>query len=54
MSWQIVPKVLRKLLGDPVSDNSERAMKTLLQMKKIDIQKIKRAYDDHNIAERNI
>ena len=54
MSWQIVPKVLRKLLGHPVSDNSERAMKTLLQMKKIDIQKIKRAYDDHNIAERNI
>jgi predicted 3-demethylubiquinone-9 3-methyltransferase (glyoxalase superfamily) len=47
MSWQIVPKVSRELLGDPDSDKTERAMKTLLQMKKIDIQKIKRAYDGH-------
>ena len=45
VSWQIVPSVLSKLIGDPDSEKSERAMQALLQMKKIDIDALQRAYD---------
>lgn len=44
VSWQIVPAVVDELVGDPDSERSQRAMKALLQMKKIDIDAIKRAY----------
>jgi predicted 3-demethylubiquinone-9 3-methyltransferase (glyoxalase superfamily) len=45
LSWQVVPKTLIDLVSDPDSEKSQRAMKAMLQMKKIDIEKIKRAYD---------
>ncbi len=44
VSWQIVPEVLSELVGDPTSEKSQRAMKAMLQMKKIDIEELKRAY----------
>ena len=44
VSWQIVPTVLPKLVGDPTSENSQRAMKAMLQMKKLDIAKLEQAY----------
>jgi len=44
LSWQIVPSVLPELVGDPNSPKSERAMKAMLQMKKLDIEALKRAY----------
>ena len=44
VSWQIVPEVLSKLVGDPASEKSQRAMKAMLQMKKIDIEGLKEAY----------
>jgi len=50
LSWQVIPKVLSQLLGDPDSEKSQRAMKAMLQMKKIDIEKIKRAYDGPSIS----
>jgi predicted 3-demethylubiquinone-9 3-methyltransferase (glyoxalase superfamily) len=46
LSWQIVPKVLSELVGDSDSEKSQRAMKAMLQMKKIDIEGLKRAYDE--------
>ena len=45
VSWQVVPNVLRKMLADPDSEKSQRVMKSMLQMKKIDIEELKRAYD---------
>lgn len=45
VSWQVFPKALSDLVGDPQSEKSERAMKALLEMKKINIEKIRRAYD---------
>lgn len=45
LSWQIVPSTLPKLLNDPDRQKSERAMKAMLQMKKIDIAELQRAYD---------
>ena len=43
-SWQVVPSVLLEMINDPDSGKSQRAMKAMLQMKKIDIDKLKRAY----------
>ncbi len=37
LSWQVVPARLPELLGDPDPEVSERVMKAMLQMKKIDI-----------------
>lgn len=45
LSWQIVPRALSDLVSDPQSEKSQRAMKALLRMKKIDIETIRRAYD---------
>jgi predicted 3-demethylubiquinone-9 3-methyltransferase (glyoxalase superfamily) len=38
LSWQVVPTILPKLMGDP--QKSGRVMKTFLQMKKLDIEKL--------------
>jgi predicted 3-demethylubiquinone-9 3-methyltransferase (glyoxalase superfamily) len=45
VSWQIVPVALIDMVGDAESAKSQRAMKAMLQMKKIDIAAMKRAYD---------
>lgn len=44
LSWQIVPIVLDELLTDPDPAKSERVMRAMLQMKKLDIEGLKRAY----------
>jgi predicted 3-demethylubiquinone-9 3-methyltransferase (glyoxalase superfamily) len=43
-SWQIVPRVLIDMMTDPDPEKSGRAMKAMLQMKKIDIAALERAY----------
>jgi len=45
VSWQIVPKILNKLLSDPEPKKSQRVMHAMLQMKKIDIPALEKAYD---------
>ena len=44
VSWQVVPTVLIEMLGDKDSEKSERVMKAMLQMDKLDIKKLKVAY----------
>ena len=44
LSWQIVPTALQEMYKAGVSAKSERAMKAMLQMKKLDIAKLERAY----------
>jgi len=43
-SWQVVPSVLLEMINDPDAEKSQRAMEAMLQMKKIDIDELKRAY----------
>jgi predicted 3-demethylubiquinone-9 3-methyltransferase (glyoxalase superfamily) len=43
--WQIVPKLLQTLIGDPDPRKSGRAMQAMMQMKKLDIATLKRAHD---------
>ncbi len=45
ISWQIVPTVLGKLLNDKNAERSQRVMKAMLQMNKLEIQKLKEAYE---------
>jgi len=45
LSWQVFPRVLTEWVGDPASEKSQRAMKAMLQMKKIDLEAIRQAYD---------
>ena len=44
VSWQIVPKALIELMQDKDPAKSQRVFKAMLQMKKIDIEGLKRAY----------
>ena len=43
-SWQIVPTVLSKMLQDKDAEKARRVMKAMLQMDKIDIKTLERAY----------
>ncbi len=45
VSWQIVPENLTEMIIDPDREKSERVMNALLQMKKIDIQALRQAYE---------
>jgi predicted 3-demethylubiquinone-9 3-methyltransferase (glyoxalase superfamily) len=44
VSWQIVPDILAKMLQDKEPRKSERVMKALLQMGKIEIMTLQQAY----------
>jgi predicted 3-demethylubiquinone-9 3-methyltransferase (glyoxalase superfamily) len=46
VSWQIVPTILGELMQDEDPSKTERVMEALLPMKKIDIQTLKRAYEE--------
>jgi predicted 3-demethylubiquinone-9 3-methyltransferase (glyoxalase superfamily) len=45
MSWQIVPTALSEMIQDSNEEKSERVMKALMQMKKIDVDALKQAYE---------
>lgn len=44
LSWQIIPKRMGELLSDPDKEKSNRAMQAMMQMKKIDIAELERAF----------
>ena len=46
LSWQIVPKRLIDLLGDPDPAKSNQVMQAMMQMKKIDVQRLEEAYKE--------
>ena len=45
LSWQIVPTILGKLMRDKDSEKSKRVMMAMLQMDKLDIKRLKQAYE---------
>jgi predicted 3-demethylubiquinone-9 3-methyltransferase (glyoxalase superfamily) len=45
LSWQIVPTILGKLLGDKDPAKAKRAMEAMLAMTKIDINALKKAHE---------
>jgi len=48
LSWQIVPKVLPKMLMDSDPEKAGHVTKAFLQMRKFDIQALERAYKGEN------
>ena len=46
VSWQIVPTILIKMLKDKDSEKSQRVMKAMLLMHKLDISTLKKAYEE--------
>src|SRR4030081_1847512 len=45
ISWQIVPTALTKYLGGPDAAGAQRAMQAMMQMVKLDIEGLRRAYE---------
>lgn len=45
VSWQIVPTALSKMLQDKDPEKSQRVISAMLQMDKLDIQRIQHAYE---------
>ena len=44
LSWQIVPRILTQYLGDSDPAKAKRVMEKMMEMKRIDIAALKRAY----------
>ena len=47
LSWQIVPSVLGELLGSKDASRSKSVMQAMLQMTKLDIAALRRAYEQN-------
>lgn len=45
VTWQIIPSILGELLHGKDAKKSQSAMKAMMQMTKLDIAKLKQAYD---------
>ena len=45
LSWQVVPSILGDLLQDEDEEKSRRVMAAMLKMDKLDISRLKQAYD---------
>jgi predicted 3-demethylubiquinone-9 3-methyltransferase (glyoxalase superfamily) len=45
LSWQIIPNTLMELMGDKDQAKAQRVMQAMLKMRKIDVQKLKDAYN---------
>ncbi|MGW3495372.1 VOC family protein [Streptomyces sp. NPDC001020] len=44
VSWQVVPKVLMDMVGDPDPDKAARTMRAMFSMGKLDIAALEKAY----------
>jgi len=45
LSWQVNPTVLSQMLSDPDPEKSKRVVEAMLRMKKIDIKRLRQAYE---------
>jgi predicted 3-demethylubiquinone-9 3-methyltransferase (glyoxalase superfamily) len=52
VSWQVVPTVLAEMMSDPDKEKSGRAMEAMLQMKKLDIAELERAFEGEKAGSR--
>ncbi len=45
LSWQITPKELNEMMANPDTEGARRAMEAMLQMGKLDVAELRRAFD---------
>jgi len=50
LSWQIVPTILSDMLANKDQKKSQRAMKAMLQMKKLDIEQLEEAFEGKSVV----
>lgn len=48
LSWQIVPTALADMMTDPDAEKSNRVMGTIMEMVKLDIAELERAFEGHS------
>lgn len=46
VSWQIIPTALGELMNDPDPARAQRVMKAMMEMDKIDIARLRKAYEE--------
>ena len=51
VSWQVVPRVLSEMLNDEDPEKARRVLEAMLQMSKIEIEGLRRAYEGVEAAE---
>ncbi|HWN19160.1 MAG TPA: VOC family protein [Gemmatimonadales bacterium] len=52
LSWQVVPTVLAEMMADPDREKAGRVMDAMLQMKKLDIAELERAFEGETAGSR--
>jgi predicted 3-demethylubiquinone-9 3-methyltransferase (glyoxalase superfamily) len=45
LSWQVTPSIMGDMFNESPTDRTERVMKVMMQMKKLDIKELQKAYD---------
>jgi predicted 3-demethylubiquinone-9 3-methyltransferase (glyoxalase superfamily) len=45
LSWQIIPDALGRMLSDPDAAKSQRVMNAMLEMEKLDVNRLQQAYE---------
>ena len=50
LSWQIVPTSLQKMYGSADKEKTERVMKVMLKMKKLDVEKLEDAFNKRELS----
>ena len=50
VSWQVVPTLLEQYIRDPDPEKSQRVMKVMMEMGKLEIEPLKRAYEGQEAA----
>jgi predicted 3-demethylubiquinone-9 3-methyltransferase (glyoxalase superfamily) len=50
LSWQIIPRALMKLMGDPNPEKSQAVFQAMMKMNKIVIADLERAYEGETAA----
>jgi predicted 3-demethylubiquinone-9 3-methyltransferase (glyoxalase superfamily) len=51
LSWQVAPTVLGELLSDPDPERSQRVMAAMMEMGKIEIEPLRRAYEGAEVRQ---
>ena len=49
VSWQIVPAAIWEIIADPDPERADRVMQAVIRMKKLDIEGLKRAYEQPSV-----
>jgi len=49
LSWQVIPREMGELMASPDAEASRRAMEAMLQMSKIDLNELRRAFNSQPV-----